>query len=139
MSSNSFSRDEWLIIIVALLLAFDLLFLPWFQITVGPITVTATATSAPNGWYAGLAVLCAVALVIDLGIDRLAPQLQLPAIADSRDETRFALAAAAAVFVALKFAFNVSFSSFAFGFYAAVILAAALVYLTMQQRGGLAL
>ena len=138
MSSNSFSRDEWLIILVALLLAFDLLFLPWFSVSVGPITVTATATSAPNAWYAGLAVLCSIALVVDLGIDRLAPHLQLPAIADSRDETRFALAAAAAVFVLMKFAFNVSFSSFSFGFYGAVILAAALVYLTMQERGGLA-
>jgi hypothetical protein len=46
------------------------------------------------------------------------------------------LAAASALFVVLKFLFHVHFSLFGFGFWAAVVLSAGLVVLTMRAHEG---
>jgi hypothetical protein len=79
-------------------------------------------------------VLSALALIVDLGIERLAPQTTLPAINNSRTQTRFILACVTALFVVLKFVFNIHFSDFGFGFYLAVLLTAGLVYFALQTR-----
>jgi hypothetical protein len=140
MNLENVNRDDWIVAGLALLLIVDLLFLPWFSISAnaGPISlsVSFTATEAPDGWLGVLAVLAALALIADLAIERLAPQTQLPAIQGSRGTTRLVLAALAAGFVALKFLFHIHFSLFGFGFYAAVVLAAALVYVSLQARRG---
>jgi hypothetical protein len=115
---------------VALLLIIDLVFLPWFSL--GPFTVT--ATGAPDGWLGVLAVLSVVALLVDLAFERLAPNTQLPSLSGGRTQTRFVLAAVTVVFLALKFLFNIHWSLFGYGFWGAVILTAALVYLTVQAR-----
>jgi hypothetical protein len=138
MNVDNVSRDDWILGAVALLLAIDLLFLPWFDISAsaGPISisVTSTATGSPDGWLGVLAVITAVAVIVDLGLERLSPQTQVPAIGGSRTSTRFILAVATAVFVALKFLFHIHFSLFGFGFYAAVVLTVALVYFAYQAR-----
>jgi len=59
---DDFSRDDWILGGVALLLVIDLLFLPWFTISVGPFSASTTATGDPDGWLGVLAVLAAVAL-----------------------------------------------------------------------------
>jgi hypothetical protein len=58
----------------------------------------------------------------------------LPTVGGSRANTRLALAAAAAAFIALKFLFHIHFSLFGFGFWAAVVLAGALVSLVARER-----
>ncbi|MHB8658222.1 MAG: hypothetical protein ACYC91_09760 [Solirubrobacteraceae bacterium] len=135
---DNVSRDDWIVGGLALLLAIDLLFLPWFEAsaTFGGVSVSAStsATGAPDGWVGVLSMLAALAVVIDLAIERLSPQTTVPAIQNSRTFTRFALAAVAAGLVALKFILHIHFSLFAFGFYAAVVLAVALVYFAMQAR-----
>lgn len=115
---------------VALALIIDLLFLPWFSF--GPLSVT--ATGAPDGWLGVLAVLSAVALLADLAVERLSPAAPLPSLSGGRTQTRFVLAAVTAVFLALKFLFNIHWSLFGYGFWVAVVLAAALVYLTVRAR-----
>jgi hypothetical protein len=138
MNVDSFSRDDWILAGLALLLAIDLLFLPWFDITVSAgafsVSATSTATGSPDGWLGILAVLAAVGVAVDVGLERLSPQTQVPAIGGSRTSTRFILAAAAAGFVALKFLFHIHFSLFGFGFWAAVVLAAALVAFASRAR-----
>jgi uncharacterized membrane protein len=123
---------------LALLLLISLLFLPWFSVTVsiGPVSAsaTATATDAPDGWLGILAVLSAIALIADLGIERLSPGTALPNIGGSRTMTRFVLACVTALFVALKFLFHIHFSYFGFGFYASVVLTAGLVWVALQAR-----
>jgi hypothetical protein len=135
---DNVSRDDWIVGGLALLLAIDLLFFPWFHISVGigPISVSAdyTATGTPDGWLGVLAVLASLAVLVDLAIERLSPQTQIPAIGGSRAMTRFVLALVAAFFMALKFLFHIHFSLFGWGFYLAVVLVAALVYFTMQAR-----
>ncbi|MGI8714993.1 MAG: hypothetical protein ACR2NR_17790 [Solirubrobacteraceae bacterium] len=135
MNLEGVSRDDWILGGVALLLVIDLLFLPWFSISVGPFgSVSFSATGAPDAWLGILAVLVAIALIADLAIERLSPGTALPNIGGSRTQTRFVLACVAAVFVVLKFLFNIHFSYFGFGFWAAVVLTAGLVYLVTQAR-----
>ena len=135
MNIEDISREDWVLAGVALLLLIALLAFPWFSITVGPFTATATATGAPDGWLGVLAVLVLVALIADLAIERLSPQTALPKIGGSRTQTRFVLAVAAAVLVALKFLFHIHFSLFGWGFYASVVLTLGLVWLANQARG----
>jgi hypothetical protein len=137
------SRDDRILGSVALLLVIDLLFLPWFSVSLGSVvglsigTVDLTATDAPDGWLGILAVLAAVAVIADLAVERFSPQTQLPAIQSSRTNTRFILAASAAVFLVLKFLFHLSnFGDLGFGFWVAVVLTAAFVYVALQLRAG---
>lgn len=134
MNTANVSRDDWILGGVTLLLIIDLLLLPWFSISAGPISFSLTATDAPDGWLGILAVLAALALIADLGIERLSPQTTLPNIGGSRVMTRFVIGMAVAVFVVLKFLFQIHFSEFGFGFWLGVILTAGLVYLLLQTR-----
>ncbi len=134
MNVSNVSREDQILGGLALLLVIDLLFLPWFSISLGPLTATSTASGAPDGWLGVLAVLAALALIADLAVERFSPQTTLPAINNSRTHTRFVLACAAAAFVVLKFLFHIHFSYFGFGFWLGIILAAALVYFALQAR-----
>jgi hypothetical protein len=82
-----------------------------------------------------LAVLATIAAVADLGVQRLLPTATVPAIRGSRSETRLILTGVAGLFIALKFLFHIHFSLFGFGFWAAVVLAVAFVYLARRLRG----
>jgi hypothetical protein len=132
MRSDALSRDDWIVGGLALLLAIDLLFLPWFSFSYGVISFTTTATGSLDGWTAVLAMFASIAVLADLLIERLSPQTTLPNIGGSRTATRRWLAVVAAAFVALKFVLHIHFSYFSIGFYAGVVLAAALVFATMR-------
>lgn len=136
MNLDAVRRDDWQLGGVALLLVLDLLFLPWFDVSFGPISITSTATGAPDGWLGVLAVLAAVGLIADLAVERLSPQTQVPQLGGSRATTRLTLAGIAALFVALKFLFHVHFSLFGLGFWGAVVLTAVLVALTAKAHRG---
>ena len=136
MNTQNITRDDWIIGGVALLLVIDLLFLAWFSISAGPFSIDLTATDAPDGIFGILAVLAAIAIIADLAVERVSPQTTVPSLGGSRAQTRFILAVAAAVFLALKFIFNIHFSEFGLGFWLGVILTAALVYVAIQARQG---
>lgn len=132
MRIDALSKNDLIVAGLALLLAIDLLFLPWFSISIFGVSITATATSAPDGWTGILAMLASVAVLADVLVERLSPQTALPNIGGSRTATRFTLATVAAGFVALKFLLHVHFSLFGFGFWAGIVLAAALVFATLR-------
>jgi hypothetical protein len=131
---NNVSRDDWILGGVALLLIIDLLFLPWFSISVGPFSTSLTATDAPDGWAGLLAVLAALVFIADLAVERFSPQTTLPSLGGSRTDTRFIIACVVALFVLLKFLLQIHFSDFGFGFWLGVVLTVALVYFAMQAR-----
>jgi hypothetical protein len=137
MDMSKFSREELILAGVALLLVIDLLFLPWFDISIGigtfKASFTSSATGAPDGWLGVLAVLTLLALIADLALERLG-NVEVPAINGSRATTRLVLAAVAAGFVALKFLFHIHFSLFGIGFWLAVVLTAALVVTAVRTR-----
>jgi hypothetical protein len=130
MDLSKFSRDELILAGVAILLVLDLLFLPWFEVSIGlgslELSASSTGTGAPDGWLGVLGVLASLAIVADLALERMTTA-NLPTIGSTRSATRFALAIVAAACVALKFLLNVHFNLFGFGFWAAVVLAVVLV------------
>ena len=132
MRSDALSRDDWIVGVLALLLAITLLFLPWFSVSVGLFTATTTATGSFDGWTAIIAMLVSLAIVADLLVERLSPQTTVPNLGGTRTATRFRLAVVAAAFVALKFLLHIHFGWFGFGFYVAVVLTVALVVVTMR-------
>jgi len=138
MDVSKFTRDELILGGVAVLLVIDLLFLPWFDITVGfgtfRVSATSSATGSPDGWLGVLAVLVALALMAYIAIERLAADVELPTISGSAATTRLVLAAVAAGCVALKFLFNIHFSLFGAGFWGAIVLAASLVVVAARSR-----
>jgi len=136
-------RDDWLVGGLALLLVLDLLILAWFSfggtVTVGSTSISVggslTATDAPDGWLGVLAVISLLLVLADLVIEQLSPQAAVPAIGGSRAGTRFVLALAAAVFMALKFVFHLgNFSNLGVGFWIGLVLVLALVYFAVQAR-----
>ena len=137
------TREDWLLVGVAVFLIFDLLVLPWFSfgatISVGSATVSIggslTGVDAPDAWLGVLALLACAFLVADLAFERLSPETQLPSIAPDRETTRFVLACVAAGLIALKFVFHLGrFGELALGFWLAVLLVAALVAMTRRVR-----
>lgn len=132
MNGQAVTTEDRVLGGLALLLIVDLMFLPWFSLA----GFTWAATSDPDGWTCIVAVLLAIWLLVDLAVERFAPQHELPAVNGSRTETRFFLACGAALFVAFKFLLHVHMSLFGAGFYAGVILAAALVFVAHHIRGG---
>ena len=134
MNFSDVTRDDRILAGVALLLIITLLFLPWFHISILGFSASLTATDSPDGWLGVLAVLSAIALIVDLGIERLSPGTSVPNIGGSRTQTRFVIACVTALFVGLKFLFHIHFDLFGFGFYVAVVLTAALVWVALQAR-----
>jgi hypothetical protein len=139
VNTDNVTREDWIVAGLALLLAIALLFFPWFHlsVTIGAFSASAdySATSSPDGWLGVLALIATVLVLVDIAVERMSPDTEIPAVRGSRTETRFILAAVAAGFIALKFLFHIHFSLFGWGFYATVIIAAALVYFTLQERG----
>jgi hypothetical protein len=140
MRFDEFSRDDWVIAGVALLLIIDLLFLPWFSISATVlgihVSATTTATGSLDGWTAVIAVLACAAIIADIAIERLSPGTTVPNLGGSRTQTRFVLACVAAGFVALKFLLHIHFSDFGFAFYAAVVLCVVLVLAARRANAG---
>lgn len=139
MNTANVSRDDWILGGVTLLLIIDLLFLPWFSVSVAAgafsATFSSTATGAPDGWLGILAVLALILVIVDLAIERFSPQTTMPSVTGSREMTRLVLVGAAAVFLLLKFLFQIShFSDLGFGFWLALVLTAVLVYFALQAR-----
>lgn len=139
---DNVSRDDWIVGGLAVLLAIDLIALPWFSVGGGSVgtfaipSIDLTALDAPSGWLGVLALITTIALIADLAIERFAPQTTLPMVGGSRATTRLALAGATALFLGLKFVFNIHFSDFGFGFWAAVVLTVGLVFSALRVSQG---
>jgi hypothetical protein len=137
MIAEKLSQDDLIVAGVAVLLIFDLLFLPWFDLDVvagaQSVSITSTATGAPDGWLGVLALLAVVALVADLAIERLSPHTQLPTIRGSRAATRVALAWIAAGLLAFKLLIHID-SAGGIGFWGALVLTGGLVYMTRRVQ-----
>jgi hypothetical protein len=137
MSVDKLSQDDWIIAAVAVLLVFDLLFLPWNDLTVSAgaqsVSITSTATGSPDGWLGVLALLAVFALLADLALDRLSPQTQLPMIRGSRAATRTVLAWTAAGLLAFKLLIHFG-SAGGVGFWGAILLGGGLVYMTRRVQ-----
>ena len=147
MNVDNVRRDDWIVGGLALLLLLDLLILAWFSfggtVTVGSTSInfggSLTATDAPDGWLGVLAVISCVLILVDLVLEQVSPQTAVPAVGGSRTATRFVLALATALFMALKFIFHLGhFSNLGIGFWIGLVLVIALVYFALQARNATA-
>jgi hypothetical protein len=133
MSTTGLERDDLIRGGIALLLAIDLLFLPWFDYSYLGVPVTTTATDAPQGILGILAAVAALAFAADLGVERWS-EVELPALGGSRFQTRRILAIAAAALVALKFLFHIDLGKLGLGFWLSAVLSSALVVVTTRPQ-----
>jgi hypothetical protein len=136
MSLEKLSRDDMIVGGVGLLAVISLLFFPWYHVSVAfgllHASYSYSGTSDPDGWLGVLAMLCVLAVVVDLAVERFSPGTAVPAIQDSRQITRFVLAAAAGAFVVLKLLLHLNHLSW--GFVIDVLAVGGLVYLTFKAR-----
>jgi hypothetical protein len=136
MSLQDIKQEDRIIGGAAIVLSISLLFFPFYSVSFGPITATSSMTGSPDSWLGVIALLLTVALIADLAIERFSPTTHLPVIGSGRENTRFVLAAAVAACVVLKFVLHLHFSWFGWGFYATVLLAGGLVYVTRKAVAG---
>jgi hypothetical protein len=141
MRAIYFRYQDWVIGILGLLLIIDLRKLPWFSgssETISAVVLThpsSTGTASPNGWVALLAAFATVLAILDLVVERLAPERRIPALGGSRATTRYVLAVVAAVLLAVKFILHVGrIGDLGVGFWLGAALAAAFVYCTASAR-----
>jgi hypothetical protein len=134
-SFETVSRDEWIVAGLGVLLAFDLLFLPWqeYTVTAGAqsVSISNTATGPPSGWLGVLALLVVLALLGDILIERLSPHTEVPTIGRGRAHTRYVLAVVALALLAFKLLLNFG-SAGGLGFWGAAVLAGALVWVSQR-------
>lgn len=141
MELERVTRDDWILAALALLLAFDLLFLPWLDYTVPltirgfSISITSTASGSPHGWFGVLAVIAALALVGEMAVERLWDR-RLPVIGGSGGLARLVLACATGALVMLKLLFFRHDSLYGFGLFVGLVLAAGLVVAAVRQFVG---
>jgi hypothetical protein len=141
VSADRATRRDWIVGGLALLLVIDLLELPWHTVGGGTISgislpsISNPGTGPPAAFLGVLAVLASLAVLFDLVFERLSPQTNVPSIGGNRSLTRYALAIAAAVLMALKFVLHLTqIGNLGVGFWFAAVLVAALVYATMQAK-----
>lgn len=130
MDLAKLSRDDMILGGLGLFLVIDLLFLPWYSVSIFGITITASATSSPYSIWGVLALLVAIAFILDLVLDRFGTA-QLPAIGGSRARTRTALAGGTLGFMVIKFIAHTS--DLGVGCWLGLIAAIALVVLCVRE------
>lgn len=131
MSLEKLSRDDWIIAVMGLLLVLDLLFFPWseqtFSVGAQAVSISSTATGAPDGWLGVLALLAVIALLGDLTLERASPHTRVPMLRGSRAATRIALAWTATGLLSFKLLIHLG-SAGGTGFWGALLLGGGLVH-----------
>jgi hypothetical protein len=132
------TRDDWIVGGLALLLLICVLFFPWYSVTpaAGPFVVSESrpAVQAPYAWPAIIAAFALVILLVDIGLHRGMPQIEITAIGNRRRAARLVLGIIAAVFLLLKLLLHPG--NLGWGFIFAVIVAGALIYASLQVSRG---
>jgi hypothetical protein len=133
-------RDDWIVGGLALLLLIAALALPWYSVTnyanhhAFAVPTHRPAVQAPHAWAALIAVFALILLLVDLGLQRGLPDLEITAIGNRRRTARLVLSIVAAAFLALKFLLHPS--DLGWGFVLAVIIAILLLYAALQVNRG---
>jgi hypothetical protein len=81
-----------------------------------------------------VAALALVVLLVDLGLQRWMPQIEVTAVGNQRRPLRLGLAAVATAFLALKLLLHLR--NLGWGFILALILVVALLYTALQVSRG---
>jgi hypothetical protein len=117
---GKFSHADRVLAAGGIALVIGLLVFPWYSVSVAGVLVSGPATSAPDGFWAVLALLVVIAVVADLVYVRFSPATTVVSGRFGRDRTRLVGVAIAAVLLLIKLLAQTSF--LAWGFWVNVIL-----------------
>lgn len=134
MNLKCLSLGERIMSLTAVLLLFDLLFLPWHRIDIGfgfGGTFSRTGIQSPNGFLGLLAALVAVAILARVVMSKFTT-VEMPTLPMSWGRADLIAAVAIAVLVVLKLVLETSFLSI--GAWLAIPFAAALLYGGYQRN-----
>jgi hypothetical protein len=127
------ARGDWVPAALAVLLAVDLLFLPWIDYSIGQFATLTSGTGQPQPWLGAIAVVAAAVLAIEVIVAQVS-DLTLPTIGGSRARTHLALAAVAAGAVVLKFVLHLErIGDLGAGAWLALADAAVLLFVTATR------
>lgn len=133
------TRPDWVLVVVALLFAFDLLVIPWISISFGLFSMTSTGTGSPDGLLGGLAFLLALGIAVSVILER-STTIQLPSFPVSSGGkfagaagTRVLGALGALGLVVLKLLLHFNSSYLGPGSWAALVLGSVLVVLVQRS------
>jgi hypothetical protein len=125
MDLSKLSRGDRIILVTGALLVLDLLFLPWYSFSFGPITVTANGLSGPDSFLGFLGWIVAIAMVAQVVVARFTtakvPDLSMP-------WPRVHMIGGYAVLLLLVLKLVLHISILGFGAYLAILLAAGLAF-----------
>lgn len=122
---DKLSRGERIIGIAGILLAFDLLFLPWYSYSFGPISYTFNGLSGWNSSLGSLALLVTAAMVAYIIVARFTTA-KLPDLPIPWSQALMYAGYVAVALVALKLVLH--FGNTGFGAYLGVIFGAVVAF-----------
>ena len=120
MDLKKLSAEDWMLGGGGILLVIGLLAFPWLSASVLGVSFTAAATSAPDGFWAVLALIVMIAVVADLALVRFSPATAIPTTKLGRDRTRLIGVALAGLLMFIKFISHTS--NLGWGFFVDVVL-----------------
>ena len=139
MNVANFKREDLIIGGIAVLMIIDLIILPWWSVSFGPISVSGTGTDAPDGFAGILALIGSLLVLAEVLVRNLASGVQIPPVGGSAATTRLILAAIAAGFILLKLILQIgNIGDWDIGFWFGLVLAAGLLYVSVQGRNATA-
>ena len=126
MDLSKLSRGDRIVVATGILLVIDLLFLPWYSISIANfVTVTRTGVGSPDAILGILGLLIALVMAGQIGLARFT-DAKLPDLPVPWPRAHLLGGAAALVLLLLKLVLHTSYLGF--GAYVAILLAIGLAY-----------
>lgn len=140
MDWKKLTGPDRVVVATGILLAIDLLAVPWVDVSIGPFTATSTGTGSPDGFLGVLALLLSLGIAASVVLERLTT-IQLPSLPITSAGTpigsagtRFTAALTTLGLVVLKFVLHLHPSYLGAGCWAALVLGIVLVVAARRAR-----
>ena len=123
MDFSKLTREDLMVMGGGIVLVIGLIAFSWYSIGIGfgGLSVDRAAVQSPYAIWGILALIVAIAIVVDLALARFSPSTQIPTTQYGRDFTRVGACALLLLFLLIKFIAHVG--DFGWGFFVDVILA----------------
>jgi|SRR6266571_4183572 len=126
MDLSKLSKGDRIVVVAGLLLVIDLLFLPWYSITIANlVTVTRTGVGSPDAFLGFLGMLVALVMVLQIVLARFT-DVKLPDLPIPWPRAHMLGGAVALILLLLKLVLHTSYLGF--GAYLAILLAIGLTF-----------
>lgn len=126
MDLDKLSKGDRIVVVTGLALVIDLLFLPWYSITIANlVTVTRTGVGAPDAFLGFLGMVIALAMALQIVLARFT-DVKLPDLPVPWPRAHMLGGAAALILLLLKLVLHTSYLGF--GAYLGILLAIGLTF-----------